>query len=290
MAEFPECPLCSDIFGNEENHIKVPKLLNCGDSICKECLEELILKTEGAFFLCPTCQKEIKKKENIDEYITNKELIKIVNGYFNVPEKENEKQELDGAIQYNIILLGNSAVGKTSIFNRFSGNKVSGKFISTIGCDTTRYYIKYKNQKYKLNFRDPAGQEKFKAITKSFMKQNDGVLFIFDISNRESFEDLKTWCDLYKEQNENFVGILIGNKSDCKRKVSEQEAKSFASEHGLRQYFETSAILDKNIKKSITYLLEQIIKSKKNDVDIYSDGRHFSLDTISIMEKKKCSC
>ena len=290
MAEFPECPLCSDIFGNEENHIKVPKLLNCGDSICKECLEELISKTEGAFFLCPTCQKEIKKKENIDEYITNKELIKIVNGYFNVPEKENEKQELDGAIQYNIILLGNSAVGKTSIFNRFSGNKVSGKFISTIGCDTTRYYIKYKNQKYKLNFRDPAGQEKFKAITKSFMKQNDGVLFIFDISNRESFEDLKTWCDLYKEQNENFVGILIGNKSDCKRKVSEQEAKLFALEHGLRKYFETSATLDKNIKKSITYLLEQIIKSKKNDVDIYSDGRHFSLETISIMEKKKCSC
>ena len=290
MAEFPECPLCSDIFGNEENHIKVPKLLNCGDSICKECLEELILKTEGAFFLCPTCQKEIKKKENIDEYITNKELIKIVNGYFNVPEKENEKQELDGAIQYNIILLGNSAVGKTSIFNRFSGNKVSGKFISTIGCDTTRYYIKYKNQKYKLNFRDPAGQEKFKAVTKSFMKQNDGVLFIFDISNRESFEDLKTWCDLYKEQNENFVGILIGNKSDCKRKVSEQEAKLFALEYGLRKYFETSAKLDKNIKKSITYLLEQIIKSKKNDVDIYSDGRHFSLETISIMEKKKCSC
>jgi Ras-related protein Rab-1A len=290
MSEFPECPKCSDIFGNDQYHIKAPKLLNCGDSICKECLGDLLQNTNEEFFLCPVCEKKVKKEENIDEYITNKDLIKIVNGYFNAPENKIEEQEGIGPIQYNIILLGNSAVGKTSIFNRFSGNKVSGKFISTIGCDTTRYYIKYKNQKYKLNFRDPAGQEKFKAITKSFMKQNDGVLFIFDISNRESFEDLKTWCDLYKEQNENFVGILIGNKSDCKRKVSEQEAKSFASEHGLREYFETSATLDKNIKKSITYLLEQIIKSKKNDVDIYSDGRHFSLDTISIIEKKKCSC
>ena len=288
--EFPECSICLDIFGNSLSHIRTPKFLKCGDTICKECLEDLIQNTNEEFVICPICKEKVKKEDDINNYITNKDLIKIVNGYFNVPEKENEKQELDGAIQYNIILLGNSAVGKTSIFNRFSGNKVSGKFISTIGCDTTRYYIKYKNQKYKLNFRDPAGQEKFKAITKSFMKQNDGVLFIFDISNRESFEDLKTWCDLYKEQNENFVGILIGNKSDCKRKVSEQEAKSFASEHGLRQYFETSATLDKNIKKSITYLLEQIIKSKKNDVDIYSDGRHFSLETISIMEKKKCSC
>ena len=190
MAEFPECPICSDIFGNEENHIKVPKLLTCGDSICKECLEDLIKNTHEAFFVCPVCKEEVKKKENVDEYTTNKDLIKIVNGYFNIPEKEKENQELDGVIQYNIILLGNSAVGKTSIFNRFSGNRVSDKFVSTIGCDTTKYYIKYKNQKYKLNFRDPAGQEKFKAITKSFMKQNDGVLFIFDISNRESFRNL----------------------------------------------------------------------------------------------------
>ena len=290
MAEFPECPICSDIFGNEENHIKVPKLLTCGDSICKECLEDLIKNTHEAFFVCPVCKEEVKKKENVDEYTTNKDLIKIVNGYFNVPEKEKENQELDGVIQYNIILLGNSAVGKTSIFHRFTGNRVSDKFVSTIGCDTTKYYIKYKNQKYKLNFRDPAGQEKFKAITKSFMKQNDGVLFIFDISNRESFEDLATWCDLYKQQNEKIVGILIGNKSDCKRKVSEEEATQFAFEHGLRQYFETSAKLDKNIKKSITYLLEQIIKSKKNDNDLNSSGRNFSLDTVSILEKKKCAC
>ena len=110
------------------------------------------------------------------------------------------------------------------------------------------------------------------------------LYLIYQIENH-----LETWCDLYKQQNEKIVGILIGNKSDCKRKVSEEEARIFAFEHGLRKYFETSAKLDKNIKKSITYLLEQIIKSKKNDNELNS-GRNFSLDTVSILEKKKCAC
>ena len=106
MAEYPECPICSDIFGVSSEHIKAPKILSCGDSFCKECLEQILNSREEAFFLCPTCKEEIKKKENADEYTTNKDLIKIVNGYFNASEKENEKQGLDGAIQYNIILLG----------------------------------------------------------------------------------------------------------------------------------------------------------------------------------------
>ena len=293
MSEFPECPKCSDIFGNDQYHIKAPKLLNCGDSICKECLGDLLQNTNEEFFLCPVCEKKVKKEENIDEYITNKALIEIVNSFFNNPESENdiEMQEGIGPIQYNIILLGDSAVGKTSIFNRFSKNIYSEKFATTVGCDTTRYYIKYKNQKYKLNFRDPAGQEKYKAVTKSFLKQNDGVLFVFDISDRKSFESLETWYNLYKEENEIIVGIVIGNKSDNKHKVKEGEAINFVLEHGLRKYFETSAKLDKNIKKSITYLLEEIIKSKKsnNDEIVLNDSNIFLHPEI-MENEKKCAC
>ena len=291
MSEVPECPKCSDIFGNDQNHIKAPKLLKCGDSICKECLEDLIQNTNEEFVLCPICKEKVKKEDDINNYITNKDLIKIVNGYFNVPENEVEEQEGIGPIHYNIILLGNSGVGKTCIFNRFSKNIYTEKFPSTVGCDTTKYYIKYKNKKYILNFRDPAGQEKYKAVTKSFLKQNDGVLFIFDLSDRKSFEDLETWYNLYKEENENIVGILIGNKSDNKHNVKEEEAIKFTFKHELRKYFKTSAKLDKNIKKSITYLLEQIIQSKtsKNDENLLIDS-NISLVPEIMNNKKKCSC
>ena len=291
MSEVPECPKCSDIFGNDQNHIKAPKLLKCGDSICKECLEDLIQNTNEEFVLCPICKEKVKKEDDINNYITNKDLIKIVNGYFNVPENKIEEQEGIGPIQYNIILLGNSGVGKTCIFNRFSKNIYSEKFPSTVGCETTKYYIKYKNQKYILNFRDPAGQEKYKAVTKSFLKQNDGVLFIFDLSDRKSFEDLETWYNLYKEENENIVGILIGNKSDNKHNVKEEEAIQFTFKHELRKYIETSAKLDKNIKKSITYLLEQIIQSKtsENDENLLIDS-NISLVPEIMNNKKKCSC
>ena len=244
MAEIPECKMCSDIFGNEPNHIKAPKSLKCGDSVCKECLEEVIKNCDGDFFLCPICKKEnIQKKENVDEYTTNKELISIVNSFYNIPEKEEDEQEIDKQITFNIILLGDSAVGKTSIFRRFSRDKFSETSPSTVGCDTIDYYIKYKNQKYKLIFRDPAGQEKYRSITKSFMKKADGVLFIYDISNKGSFDHLETWYNLYKEENEKVIGLLIANKSDCKHKVSEEEAITFAREHKLKRYFETSWIL-----------------------------------------------
>ena len=291
MSEVPECPKCSDIFGNDQNHIKAPKLLKCGDSICKECLEDLIQNTNEEFVLCPICKEKVKKEDDINNYITNKDLIKIVNGYFNVPENEVEEQEGIGPIQYNIILLGNSGVGKTCIFNRFSKNIYSEKFPSTVGCETTKYYIKYKNKKYILNFRDPAGQEKYKAVTKSFLKQNDGVLFIFDLSERKSFEDLEAWYNIYKEENENIVGILIGNKSDNKHNVKEEEAIQFTFKHELRKYFKTSAKLDKNIKKSITYLLEQIIQSKtsENDENLLIDS-NISLVPEIMNNKKKCSC
>ena len=64
MADYPECPRCKDIYGNKKGHIKEPKILNCGDSICKECLEDLIKDKNEEFFSCPTCGDKIKNKHD----------------------------------------------------------------------------------------------------------------------------------------------------------------------------------------------------------------------------------
>ena len=292
MEEYPECPICSDIFGINKNHIKAPKILNCGDSICKECLEIILKNTEENFFLCPICSEKIEKK-NIDKYITNKDLIKVINSCFNIIIKEGEELEGDKTITYNIVLLGNFAVGKSSIFNRLSKDLFSENIPSTIGLDSTIYYIKFRNKRYKLIIRDTSGQEKYKAITQSFLRQTDGVFFIFDISNQDTFDDLEFWYDLYKKENENVIGLLIGNKSDCIHEVTEDRAKKFVVDHGLKNYLETSAKLDKNIKKAVACLLEEIIESKALYNSLISVDVNFSLKPEKkekSKKKKKCSC
>ena len=203
--------------------------------------------------------------------------------------KNNEEERGDSiSTSFDIISLGNIYVGKTSIFQRLSKDVFSDNYKSTIGCDTFIYYIKYRNKKYVLNLKDPPGFEKYKSLTRSFLRNADGVLFIYDITNRESFNDLESWYNIYKEENGEVVGLVIGNKCDCERKVSEEEAKKFSEEHGLK-YLETSAKLDKKVKKAIACLLEEIIQAKLKNQDFTTIK-----DTISLhpskSEKKTCKC
>ena len=291
MDEYPKCPICSDIYGTDNSHVRAPKVLKCGDSICKECLEKLIQENDEENFLCPICKKNIKKEENIDDYIPNKQMISLVNSFFNIPEEEITINELDRIIKYSIILLGNSYVGKTSIFRRLSKVKYDDVYSLTIGVDITKYYIKYKNKKYELIFHDTGGLEQYRSLTKNFLQNKNGVLFIYDITDKKSFNDLEYWYNLYKEQNEMVVGLIIGNKCDLEldRKVDEEDAKDFADIHGLK-YIETSAKLDKNVKKAIALILEEIIKSKPSyqftEIENLSNQPTFRRNN----QNKKCPC
>ena len=196
--EFPECPICLDIYGNSQKHIKAPKVLKCGDSFCKECLKEIIEKNENNFFECPTCKEKIRKELDIDSYTTNKQLISIINSSFNLPEKEFKNE--NKATQYSIIFLGSSGVGKTSIFQRISTDKFNNSYKPSIGIDLFVYYVKYKNKKYKLIFYDTAGTETYKSISKNYLIRSDGVLFVYSLSDESSFNELENWYESYKEE------------------------------------------------------------------------------------------
>ena len=167
--EFLQCPACSDIYGINEKHIKAPKIINeCGDSICKECLEEIIKKDESEYFQCRRCNKQIKKNEDIQDYSTNNDLIRIINSAFNIKnsEEENKKGDKNESITFRLITLGSSGVGKTSIFKRLLYNEYDEYYQSTIGIQFLKYYIIYELKKYKLSLWDTGGQENFQSITK----------------------------------------------------------------------------------------------------------------------------
>ena len=129
---------------------------------------------------------------------------------------------------------------------------------------------------------------------------------LFRSSNEESFESLEAWYEFYKSENKKVAGLLIGNKCDGERIVNQEKAENFAEEHGLK-YIETSAKLDKNIKKAIVYLLEEIIKSKETatpeeKMELEENNKlantYFSLNSEIVSSstkknkklKKKCSC
>ena len=284
MEEFPipECPICKDIYSANQTDIHAPKILKCGHTLCKKCLENIITKEEKSYCPDPECKEEIKKEKSIEDYITNKDIMKQINLIFNLSRPSDENNNEDKPINYNIIVLGNAGVGKTSLITRISKNIFLENCPSTIGFSMTYYYVKYKNKKYQLSFRDPSGQEKFKAVTKNFLRNTDGVLFIFDVSDEKSFLDLESWYCLYEEENEKIIGLLIGNKCDLPYKVDKSECEKFADEHGL-DYMELSSKEDKNIKKAVIFLLKKIKESKL----LYDSVRSSMNDYFLLQPEKK---
>ena len=139
MEKELECPICLDIYGISKSHIRAPKILNCGHSICKECLEAIINRAKDDFFSCPMCNEKINKKQNVDDYTTVQNIIGIVNSVFNIKTKEIEEEK---PIKYNIISLGNTGVGKTSIFQRLSKDIFSESLLST-SSSGEKYHIFY---------------------------------------------------------------------------------------------------------------------------------------------------
>ena len=159
--------------------------------------------------------------------------------------------------------MGDSGVGKSCILKRLLSDKFENS-TSTVGIDSFFYYVIYQNIKYNLIFYDTAGQEKYKTLTKTYLKGVDGVIFVFDVSNIDTFNSIKNWYKLFLNENEKVIGVLLGNKSDITeeyRKVEREDAELLAKKLELK-YFETSALTDKYIKKAIVSLLNSIIEEK----------------------------
>ena len=160
-------------------------------------------------------------------------------------------EKIDKTIK--IIILGSSEVGKTCILNRYFHNEFKENLLSTIGIDFQTKFFKFDDQKIKANYIDTAGQEKFRAISVNYLKGTDGVILVFDITNKETFDLIETWLKELKDTNKADVSkILIGNKSDLaeERMVSIEEAQKFAETMKCK-YFEASAKTGENIMEAL---------------------------------------
>ena len=147
------------------------------------------------------------------------------------------------------MLLGDAGVGKSSIILRYTKNEFNASMISSIGVDFKSKDIMVNGQKVKLQIWDTAGHERFRTITTSYYRGAHGIVTVFDLTERASFEHIEKWLDeINKYAKENVLRFLIGNKSDLvdKRKVSYEEARALANRLNI-YYVETSAKNNINI-------------------------------------------
>ena len=169
------------------------------------------------------------------------------------------------------IVIGSSGVGKTAILTRLVSNTFSDDTTSTVGVEFVSSEVTIDGKNIKLQIWDTAGQERFRAIAKNYFHSAAGVILVFDLTSRKSFDDLTQWMnDVHQHCDQNIVVTLVGNKCDLKddRCISENEAKDFAESHHL-EYIETSALNGNNIKyvfeSTATGALKNLTVQAKNE-------------------------
>ena len=164
---------------------------------------------------------------------------------------------------YKLLLLGDSTVGKTCFLIKYTDQSFQDIHMATIGLDYRVKTMKLKNNKeVKIQIWDTAGQDRFRAITKNYYKGSHGIILIYDITNRRTFENVQQWISQIREEtSQNVVIYLIGNKIDMKeeRKVSTEEGKKLADELGL-PFMETSAKEGININVVFDDIVERVDK------------------------------
>ena len=196
-----------------------------------------------------------------------------------------------------ILTLGDTSVGKSSIVLRFSDNKFDDKIFSTIGIDFKTKYIKLDKFSVKVLIWDTAGQEKFQNIAKQYYKGANGVLLIYDISNRKSFERIDFWLKELKENNriDELFLYLVGNKNDMedKRVISFQEGEKYAKKNDIN-FFEVSAKSGKGVTELFNNLINGVMEKilKKNEKEEIEDKVRLStfLEKNYKNEKNKKCC
>ena len=176
-------------------------------------------------------------------------------------DKENTE------ITYKVLLLGDSSVGKTCFLKRYIDNTFQDAYLSTIGFD-----FKFKNvtlkdgKKVKVQLWDTAGQERFRTIAKSYYKGAHGIVLIYDVTSKRTYENIRKWLNQIKEEASNRISIiLVANKIDCEgeREVSKEEGENLAKTSGLT-LFEASAKDSINVNESFQYLIEKISEKYAN--------------------------
>ena len=191
--------------------------------------------------------------------------------------------------EVKIILVGETNTGKTSIIKSIMGLDFNSTESSTTGVSYVNKKMKVNDKEYNIAIWDSVGQEKFRSLTKIFLKDSKIVIFVYSITEKKSFEEINFWYETVKSNlGDKVVLGLAGNKKDLfqEEKVTEKEGEDKAKEIGAK-FKLTSAKTGVGIKEFFQILLEEYVS--KND-NINDNGKRTKLKSGNNKSKKKCQC
>ena len=201
----------------------------------------------------------------------------------------------DNNKEIKMILIGQAGCGKTSIISKYTLNTFNQNYMTTTCCTFITKNFEYNGKNYNINIWDTAGQEKYRSVTKIFMKNTKICLFVYDITNLSSFIELDYWIDQVKEIAGNIIFGLAGNKNDLFefQKVKEENAVLLAKKINA-SFSLISALGDKYAIDELinTLLIKYINSNYKNNIDININliprktSRSFSITSKKTMDSK----
>ncbi|KAL0906664.1 hypothetical protein M5K25_025177 [Dendrobium thyrsiflorum] len=170
-------------------------------------------------------------------------------------DEENGEEYL-----FKVVIIGDSAVGKSNLLSRYARNEFNINSKATIGVEFQTQSLDIDGREVKAQIWDTAGQERFRAVTSAYYRGAVGALVVYDISRSSTFESVQRWLqELNTHSDTTIARMLVGNKCDLEdiRAVSVEEGKSLAEAEGLF-FIETSALDSTNVKAAFEIVIKEI--------------------------------
>ena len=178
--------------------------------------------------------------------------------------KDSQISQSDNFINFKIIIIGDSGVGKSSLLKRAVQNRFDESYQATIGFEFLLMHYKINELKFKLQIWDTCGQEMYRSLVQGFYRNTSLAIIVYDVNNPKSFEGLEVWLKDLRQQTEQEIPIfIIGNKSDMEKKVPTEDAKIFSTSNRTKYFAECSARSGYNVKEIFNEAAKQLYESYK---------------------------
>jgi small GTP-binding protein len=192
--------------------------------------------------------------------------------------------------EIKLMLLGDQAVGKSSLITRYTEDQFYENMLGTAGIDFKKKILEVNNKKGKVTIFDTAGHERFRKINKNYYKNAKGIVLVYDITDRTTFDNVRDWMKSITESTENnsIQILLIGNKYDLEdRNVSLNEGENISKEFGV-DFMETSAKTGGNVENAFMVIVKKILERENIiEKEIQKEKTEKKIENVILNEGEK---